>query len=58
MGNLFDNAKVVPMPSNFAAPEHYNELPSNFAAPEHYNEHKTTLKMTTGYSNFDSLIDA
>ena len=28
------------------------------SALEHYNEHKTTLKMTTGSSNLDSLIDA
>jgi DNA repair protein RadA len=27
------------------------------SALEHYNEHKTTLKMTTGSSNLDSLID-
>jgi hypothetical protein len=28
------------------------------SAFEHYNEHKTTLKMTTGSADFDSLIDA
>jgi RecA/RadA recombinase len=28
------------------------------SALEHYNEHKTTLKMTTGSSELDSLIDA
>jgi DNA repair protein RadA len=28
------------------------------SALEHYNEHKTTLKMTTGSSDLDSLIDA
>jgi DNA repair protein RadA len=27
------------------------------SALEHFNEHKTTLKMTTGSSNLDSLID-
>jgi DNA repair protein RadA len=27
------------------------------SALEHFNEHKTTLKMTTGFSNLDSLID-
>ena len=27
------------------------------SALEHYNQHKTTLKMTTGSSNLDSLID-
>jgi len=28
------------------------------SALEHYNEHRTTLKMTTGSANLDSLIDA
>jgi hypothetical protein len=28
------------------------------SALEHYNEHKTTLKMTTGSADLDSLIDA
>ena len=28
------------------------------SALQHYNEHRTTLKMTTGSSNLDSLIDA
>jgi len=27
-------------------------------AYEHYNEHRTTLKMTTGSANLDSLIDS
>ena len=28
------------------------------SALEHYNEHRTTLKMTTGSAELDSLIDA
>jgi hypothetical protein len=28
------------------------------SALEHYNEHRTTLKMTTGSADLDSLIDA
>ena len=27
-------------------------------AYEHYNKHRTTLKMTTGSANLDSLIDS